>query len=173
MIRAISFGQSSILALCLLLAAPGAAVGDEKGTFGWLENVMVYPPGISMQAKLDTGADSCSVHAEHMETFTKGDRTWIRFTLANRFGEIEQVARKIVRRTKVKKKGGGAQRRPVVRFGICLGNVYEVVDCNLVNRSHFQYPVLLGRNLLAGSVVVDSSTTFTVSPKCKDVKHPK
>ena len=157
----------------VLLSAVEAIAQDKPAAFGWLEHVLVYPPGMQMSAKLDTGADSCSVHAEKLEKYQSGGSTWVRFTLTNKFGDTAEVKREIVRNTKIKKKSGGAQKRPVVRFGLCLGGVYEVVECNLVNRAHFQYPVLIGRNLLAGAVLVDSSSTFTVDPACKDVRSPK
>ncbi len=165
-----------ILMSALLVAAffNSPAGADQVSTsYGWLENVAIYPPGMKLSAKLDTGADSCSVHAEKLDLFEKGGDTWVRFTLANRFGDSARVSREVVRNTKIKKKAGGAQKRPVVRFGICIGEVYEVVECNLVNRSHFQYPVLVGRNFLAGTALVDSSSTFTVDPGCKDVRPPK
>ncbi len=134
--------------------------------FGWLEQVRVYPPGILMHAKLDTGADNCSLHAENIKKFKKDKENWVSFEISNRYGVKKAIEGKILRIAKVKKKGGGIQKRPVVRIGLCLGNSYESIECNLVNRAHFQNPVLVGRNFLAGSALVNSSETFTTTPNC-------
>jgi len=153
-------------------ATPACSVPAERSKAvqfeaGWIEQVRVTPPDIRLHAKLDTGADSCSVHAEGIETFKKKKERWVRFELANRYGERQQVERKIIRSAKIKTKKGGVQRRPVVRLGLCLGDHYEQVECNIVDRSHFSYPVLVGRNYLSGNIVVNSSVSYTSEPNCQ------
>ena len=133
---------------------------------GWLEKVTIAPPDILLHAKLDTGADNCSVHAENIRKYTKNKVKWVEFELANRYGDRRTLKRKVIRTAKVKKKAGGSQRRPVVRFGLCVGEHFETVECNLVDRSHFSSPVLIGRNFLAGAMLVNSSETYTRNPNC-------
>lgn len=136
-------------------------------TFGWVEPVSLQPADILLHAKLDTGADNCSVHAEDLKLFTKNDADWVRFTTANRYGQRKQIERRVIRTAKIKTKRGNVQKRPVVRIGMCLGSIFETIECNLVDRSHFTYPVLIGRNFLAGSAIVNSSVTYTSAPNCK------
>ena len=139
-------------------------------TLGWLEKVRLYPSDILLHAKLDTGADSCSVHAENIELLAKNEEDWIQFDLINRYGSRERLERKIVRFAKVKTKKRGFQTRPVVRLGVCVADHYEIVECNLVDRSHFSSPVLIGRNVLAGAILVNSSETYTAAPECHHAK---
>ncbi len=139
-------------------------------SMGWLEQVKIYPSGLIFHAKLDTGADNCSVHAENIKYTKKKGLPWVSFEMANRYGKRSYFERKIIRVAKVKKKEGGFQKRPVVRLGVCLGNIYENIECSLVDRSNFAYPVLIGRNVLAGGVIVNSSETYTTDPECYDVR---
>ena len=37
----------------------------------------------------------------------------------------------------------------------------------LADRSHLDYEMLVGRNFLAGNIIVDPSKTFTVEPSCE------
>jgi hypothetical protein len=140
---------------------------ESIATVGWLEQIKIFPPNMLMHSKLDTGADSCSVHAEEMKEFERDGKKWVSFIISNQYGEHKRVERRIIKMTRIKNKGGGLHKRPVVRFGICLGNKYENVECNLVDRSHFEYPVLLGRNFLSGNVAVNSSESYVTTPKCK------
>ena len=159
----------SLILLCSLCFACGGLVladADEPQRVGWLEQVRIGPPDILLHAKLDTGADNCSVHAENIRRFRRGKERWVEFKLSNRYGARKKLQRKVIRTAKVKTKTGGIQERPVVRLGICLGEHFETGECNLVDRSHFSYPVLMGRNFLAGMVVVDSSDTYTKDPIC-------
>jgi hypothetical protein len=57
--------------------------------------------------------------------------------------------------------------RPVIRLGICLGNVYKEVEVNLQDRSKFNYQMLIGRSYLKNSFLVDASATFTVETNCQ------
>ena len=137
--------------------------------FGWAEQVVIRPPNLVLDAKLDTGADHCSVHAKKIKKFKKDGVPWVKFEVSNRYGGKAKLEEEIVRIAKVKTKSGGFQERPVVRLGVCLGDIYEMIECNLVDRSHFVYPALIGRDSLAGSVMVNPSRTYTKAPNCLPV----
>ena len=136
---------------------------------GWAEQLVIRPPNLVLDAKLDTGADHCSVHAREIENFKKEGLPWVRFEVSNRYGGKATLEREVVRTAKVKTKDGGTQKRPVVRLGICLGDTFEMIECNLVDRSHFVYPALIGRDSLAGNVAINPSATFTKAPNCLPV----
>jgi hypothetical protein len=135
---------------------------------GFLEDAVIYPEGLQFRAKLDSGADTSSVHAEGMRYFEKDDRDWVSFTVVNRYGEPERIERAVQRFAAIKSKRGTSQRRPVVRLGFCVSEIFEVVEVTLVDRSNFSSEVLVGRNFLAGKILVDSSLTFTTHPNCSE-----
>jgi hypothetical protein len=50
---------------------------------------------------------------------------------------------------------------------LCVAGQWIEEEVNLADRDDFNYPVLIGRNLLQkGGLVVDSSKTFTADPSC-------
>ena len=161
------------LLLVLLLSVSACVTSDmdlvdSKQTIGWIEEVKIYPIDFTLDAKIDTGADTCSVHAENIKKFTKNKKEFASFEMLNRFGKRQKLERQIVRYTKIKTKKGGFQVRPVVKLGVCLDKTLEFISCNLVDRSNFQYPVLVGRNYLAGKYLVNASASYLTSPECED-----
>jgi hypothetical protein len=50
-----------------------------------------------------------------------------------------------------------------------LGDFYREAEVNLVDRSGFNYQMLIGRSFLAGNLIVDPSIKYTTKPICKGV----
>ena len=147
----------------LLLDSPA---DTKRPIFGWIEKIRIYPEDVVLSGKLDTGADHCSLHATNIKRFRRKGKKWVRFEIVNRLGQRRQLERKIVRVAKIKRIQDKPQKRYVIRLPLCLGDRYMEVDTNLVDRSSFSYPVLVGRGFLAGNAVVDSSKTYTSEPEC-------
>ena len=76
------------------------------------------------------------------------------------------VERRLVRTARIKRHRGMRQQRPVVRMGICVGNYYREAEVNLVDRSNFKYPLLIGRSFMGDRLLIDPSTQFTLEPGC-------
>jgi len=76
---------------------------------------------------------------------------------------------KVVRTVKIKQHGKQSAIRPVIRLGICLGDVYKEVEVNLEDRSKFNYQMLLGRSFLKDSFLVDAKATFILEPNCREM----
>jgi hypothetical protein len=135
----------------------------EKVVMGWLESIFVKPWNRRLTAKLDTGAKTSSLHADKIEHFTKNGEAWVRFSLVNiedRRQEPIQVEKPLVRTAYIKSHERQASKRDVVTMTICKnGKDYEA-EFNLVDRSNFNYPVLLGRSFLQDVALVDPSATF-------------
>jgi hypothetical protein len=45
---------------------------------------------------------------------------------------------------------------------VTLGKTRSRIDVNLTNRSNFEYPMLIGRNFLTDSLIVDVSRHHTL-----------
>lgn len=140
----------------------------QKDVLGWIEKVRVFPGNLLLHAKLDTGADFCSLGTPQIEIFKKGGKRFARFLVRNRAGEERKIVAEVVRTTRIKRINGESSKRVVVRLNVCLGSHHMEVDVNLVNRSNFSYRMLIGRNFLAGNIVVDASRTYVSRPKCKE-----
>ncbi|MCB0358576.1 MAG: ATP-dependent zinc protease [Bdellovibrionales bacterium] len=138
---------------------------------GWIEKAKIFPPGMVLNAKLDTGADHCSLNARDIERFERGGEEWVRFRVRNRQDEEVEMELRLTRTARIKRKGRKPQTRPVVRLLVCVKDKYREVDVNLVDRSNFAYPMLIGRSFLAGTATVDVSKSYTAEPQC-DLELP-
>ncbi len=137
----------------------------QKAIMGWLESIFIRPWNRRLTAKLDTGAKTSSLHADRIEHFSKDGEDWVRFNL----GDIEDrklppitVEKPLLRTVSIKCKGEDCQpsQRDVVLMTICKNGKEYPAEFNLVDRSNFNYPVLLGRSFLKGVALVDASETF-------------
>jgi len=73
----------------------------------------------------------------------------------------------VTRMARIKRHFGKEQVRYVVKLGICLGSVYREAEVTLVDRTGFNYPLLVGRNFLKDDFLIDPSATFLNKPDCK------
>ena len=138
---------------------------------GWVENVSLFPGNLKIKAKLDTGAKNSSLNAKYIEDFERDGEKWVRFKLKNWKGRTEKFEARVIRTATIKQHEAESATRPVIRLGICLGNVYKEVEVNLQDRSKFNYQMLIGRSYLRNSILVNSAVTFTVQPECQGAVH--
>jgi hypothetical protein len=153
-----------------VVACPASAA--PKTIVGWIEKVRIYPGAPLIRAKLDTGAKHCSLNAPNITEFQRNGETWVRFSITSKSGEKVTLEQKVHRIASIKRHGSIVERRFAIRLGICLSTLYKEVEVNLVDRSDFLYPLLIGRNFMSGDLIVDSSTKFTTQPSCKDMLQP-
>lgn len=154
-----------------------SATMNEKIVMGWLESVYLHPWNLRLTAKLDTGANTSSLHADHIDHFNKDGLEWVRFTLA---GKEEKkplvVERPLVRTAYIKERMARSSKRDVVKLTLCKnGRNYET-EFTLVDRSNFNYPLLLGRSFLKDVAIVDASVTFlhkADTDPCKSMAIPE
>jgi len=137
-------------------------------TVGWIERVKLGAEGITVEAKLDTGALTSSLHAADLRWSSRADGDWVEFDVIGADGVHARFKRKVVRISRVKRASGGVTERPVVLMGLCLGSHYRVTEVNLTDRSGFDYELLIGRRFLAHYFAVDSSRLYTVKAACAD-----
>ncbi len=157
-------------------------LAQERLSLGWAEKIEISPGGIVMHAKMDTGADYSSLNANHISEFVKeaegidpkdGQKAkskWVKFNVVNRYGQNVTLELPVKRFATIKRHGMKSQKRPVVRLGMCIGKHYLEEDVNLVDRTQFEFQMLVGRSFLAGLATVDPSMTYTVNPKCNQDK---
>lgn len=157
--------------LFLALLAAASAV-PAKGVVGWIETTTIYPGAITFEAKLDTGADNTSLHASAIQRFEREGQEWVRFRIENKAGESAVLERPIVRTTRIKRHYRGSPERPVISLGICIDRVYKEVPVNLVDRTGFNYRLLIGRSYLAGDFLIDSGARHTAQPACSVAAAP-
>lgn len=134
---------------------------------GYVETVLVNPGNMRITAKIDTGAKSSSLDVLNVRPFVRDGKQWVRFVLTAEDGKRRRFELPVTRIATIKRAGVSPQRRFVVKMGICLGDVYEESDVNLVNRQRMNYRMLVGRLFTAGRFVVDPEATFLTRPACR------
>ncbi|MCK6453930.1 MAG: RimK/LysX family protein [Alphaproteobacteria bacterium] len=139
---------------------------------GWVEWVRLYPGGLTLEAKLDTGAQTSSLGAANLRVFEREGRQWSTFDIVGNAGQAHRFERQVVRITRVKRQGDEPQPRPVVRLGLCLAGVYQEGEFTIADRSGFDFPVLVGRNLLRHRFAVDPARKHVGDPSCADAPRP-
>jgi len=154
--------------------APAAAIADEDDatrgepiTLGYIENVAVGNLALEMKGKLDTGADTSSVHAYNVKVYKRGERdNWVKFRLIGKDGRAIRYDQNVIRFANIKTKTGGVIRRPVIHLPLCVGGRWGRAEVNLADRGDFEYDILVGREFLANRVLVDSGRTFAAAEEC-------
>lgn len=160
-----------LICFAILLVSPGFAVAasSEFQILGWIENAYLPDPGIEMKAKLDTGAETSSLDSRIVKKFRKGGSRWVRFAVTDRDSGKEFVlVRKRIRTIGVVQHDGSTQTRPVVMLNLCVAGVSLETEVSLIDRSEFNYPLLVGRTALANFALVDSSETFLGQSNCDE-----
>lgn len=140
---------------------------------GWNERVRLYPGGIMVEAKLDTGANTSSIDASDVSIYRKNGLDRVRFKFTNNQNKSIAMDRPVRRIARVKDLTGPTQERAVVRLGICIGTTYKIADFTLFDRDGFDFRLLVGRRLLRQlGAAVAANQRYTHEPVCENVKSP-
>lgn len=116
-----------------------------------------------IDAKIDTGAYTSSLHCHHIEPFTKKGRSYVRFNLLDPSHEIynEKLFELPVHATKsIKSSNGTTEQRYIIKTAIRLLDKEFKAELSLADRSEMRYPVLLGRKLINKRFLVDVSKKY-------------
>jgi hypothetical protein len=132
----------------------------EKIVIGEVEEVTLVPWGISLPARIDTGADISALDARNIRIW----KNIADFRLGKSYGDLH-LRLPIVEWRQVKT-SVGSDTRPVVEIGICLGPKFLRTMALLGDRSQMAYPFLVGRNVLKGRFIVDASHAKAVHTVC-------
>ncbi len=132
---------------------------------GAVEWVQVEPAGLTLEARIDTGAETTSIHAENIQLLEKEGRRYVRFDLQDPdSGEYLPQELRLRRQVLIKQHSGEPESRYVVRMWLTLGEMRHKVDVTLSDREVFEFPLLVGRNFLLDSAIVDVSRKHTLEP---------
>ncbi|MBI2226094.1 MAG: ATP-dependent zinc protease [Betaproteobacteria bacterium] len=158
------------MALLLLISTASAADVPRPRALpiaGWLERARLAPGNVVLEAKLDSGARTSSLHATNLQQFRRDGQDWVAFDVNGNDGRSVRIERPLVRIARIKSALGTGEGRPTVTLGICIGNVYRVTEVNLVDRSSLSKPLLVGRRFLKGRLLVDLNRRYLLEPACK------
>jgi hypothetical protein len=166
-----SWPLSAAIAALWAVAGPTALQGQEgvasllpriaeKRVIGPTTIVAEANSELDFKARVDTGAASTSVHVEEWAIEDESPNMEenigkkIRFRIQNHRGESQWLESRIEAIGLVKT-SEEQEERYKVELTLCLDDVRKKVLVTLNDRSHMEYPLLLGRNFLEDDFLVD------------------
>jgi hypothetical protein len=152
----------------------------KKITVGSVETGDLPDLGIyRLSMRVDTGAATSALHVENIEEFREHGKRFVSFDLLPEVHNVNGTVRitcRVKGRKKVKRSNSDSQRRVVIDTNINIGRKTWPIKLTLTDRAEMNYPMLLGREAMAGRVVVDPEFQYlqadTEKPRGRKVKQP-
>jgi hypothetical protein len=133
---------------------------------GWKERLDFPEWGLkNVRVKIDTGACTSALGAVSCELVeTNGQLTArLRLAMARRRPErTTLVEAPVLRMVHVTNTGGGREERPMIEAAIRLGPVLKRIRLTITRRDAMRFPMILGREALAGDFIVDVARTYVL-----------
>lgn len=123
-----------------------------------------------LDAKIDTGAYTSSLHCHHIEKFEKKGKLFVRFNLLDPLHETYNdilFELPVYKEKTVKSSNGTTAQRTIVKTKMQLSDDSFDVELSLADRSEMKYPVLLGRKLLKKRFLVEVSKKYLAKKQLK------
>lgn len=117
----------------------------------------------AIKARVDSGAKTSSLHAVNINPFKRHGSNWVSFEVHPLQDNRRTVARceaEVVDRRTVRSSSGESEKRLVVKVPFRLGEVDLEIELTLTNRDSMGYRMLLGREAMAGRMLVDPEASF-------------
>jgi len=137
-----------------------------KQIIGIYETVSLPTKNLVLRAKVDSGATNSSLHAVNIKRYYHHQREWVSFDTVNENGNVVSLSAIVKRTAKIKRHDGNSQERPVIEIGLCIGSIFREAEVNLIDRSMFDYSLLIGRSYLEGNFLIDVSIEYSAKPDC-------
>ncbi|QYJ87749.1 ATP-dependent zinc protease [Shewanella mesophila] len=137
-------------------------IGD-KFVLGEVENVYIDEIKSGFHSRIDTGAESSSLDAHNIILFERDGKQWVRFDVFTQGSDkpAQTFESKVERFVRIKQDSDeSSDRRPVIHAHLQIGKYKAETDLNLVDRSHLEYQLLLGRKFMQDIAVVDVAQSF-------------
>jgi hypothetical protein len=160
--------------LCMLPCFAVASANTNKACdelagltiIGEVEHVSIPKHKLKLKARIDTGAKGSSLSAADILRFERDGKKWIRFSIKHPdTKKTVKIESPLIRTAKIKRHNTDAQERPFVKLSINIGDKTFKSDFSLTDRSQFEYPILIGRNVLSNRFIVDVNRRFTDEEK--------
>ncbi len=133
-----------------------------KVTVGWREWASLPELGIdAIKMKVDTGARTSAIHAFEVESFTRDDTEWVRFSLhpIQDQPQVTVCEAPVLDRRVVTDSGGHKEERPVILTEIDLGGRRWPIEITLTDRETMKFRMLLGRTAMT-EIRVEPTESF-------------
>lgn len=165
---ALNLGLAPALIICagLVMDASGkvSAPKKEKQVIGAIAMITETDSGFTFPARVDTGAETCSLHVEKIVIEDKTARRLrnvgksIRILVKDQSGKSHWIDTVVADAVRVKSPSlpeGEFDHRYKVRLTLEWQGIRKEVLVTLNDRTDMEYPLLIGRNFLRGDFLVN------------------
>ncbi|MDB4773654.1 ATP-dependent zinc protease, partial [Flavobacteriaceae bacterium] len=117
----------------------------------------------AIKARVDSGAKTSALHAVNIIPFKKDGDPWVRYEvhpLQNDGKTSIHCESPVIDKRKVKSSSGLSELRYVIKSIISIAESTWEIDLTLTNRDSMGYRMLLGRQAMAGKMLVDPEASF-------------
>lgn len=153
---------------CSLILSIGTGTAPaetkERIQIGAVEEVVLLPWGVTLPARIDTGAATTSLDARNLKIQGK----FVEFSVPEPFG-AQRIRLPILKWITVKT-SEAKEKRPVVMLELCIGSKRIETQVNLNDRSKVKYPLLIGRNTLMHGFAVACDESYCAKPSCPGIQ---
>lgn len=117
----------------------------------------------TLDAKIDTGAYTSSLHCHSVEVYSLQGRERVRFYLLDPSHpeyEGKQFESSVYNIKKIRSSNGIVSERVIIKQKVKFGGKFSSIQLSLSNRSDMKYPLLIGRRFISGKFLVDVSKKY-------------
>ena len=142
--------------------APEVRVIRPDNIIGAVEPFYILPMKSAFLARIDTGATTSSVDVQNLKHFERDGEKWVSFEIVNsRSKEKYLFEKEVVKNVKIKRIEQ-EEHRVKVLMDVKMGGEKIKAEFTLAEREDFKYQGLIGRNILTGRYIVDTSVSNTL-----------
>lgn len=120
----------------------------------------------NLNIRVDTGAATSSLHVDNIEEFKKAGKKWVRFDIHPNIHDVDEIVRReapVNSVKRVKSSTATLERRYVIQTDIVLASMQWEIQLTLTDRSEMTYLMLLGREAMAGRLIVDPELEYLLT----------
>jgi len=144
----------------ILFTVSGPASSAERITIGEIENVVLMPWGIALEARIDTLAPTTSLEVRDLRVRDN----MVEFRLPMRYGGLK-LQLPLIGWLWSRAADDLCQLRPAVELELGLGSKRLQTQVTLNDHSSMEYPMTIGWGTLEkGTFLIDVSRSYTLSP---------
>lgn len=141
---------------------PKNDIARPSNIIGAIEPFYILPMKSAFYARIDTGATTSSIDVENLTRFERDGKKWVSFDIVNsRSKETHHFEKPIQKRVKIKRIEKEEHRIKVL-LDIKIGGQKVKTEFTLAEREDFEFQGLIGRSLLDGRFIVDTSVSYTL-----------
>lgn len=132
-----------------------------KKLLGWREWVDLPELGMTLKAKVDSGARSSALHAVDISVVERHSGRYVRYRACTEAGKKAPMHESPMLEVRtVRSSHGDITERPVIMMKVVLGGEERSIEVTLIDRSIMGFKLLLGRQALKGRYLIDPGKSF-------------